>query len=83
VTVPPLASPAVPITGVNLGFIRALGEKFVDGNCNEFNPIGFNRSDTAFMPCQRPVHVLDADRLAARALFQIRTRHAKVPVPRT
>ena len=33
----------VPTTPVDLGFIRALGDKFVDANCNEFNPVGFNR----------------------------------------
>ena len=65
--VPPPALPAGPTTGVNLGFIRALGDKFVDGNCNEFNPVGFNRSDMASMPLQRPL--LDADCMAARALY--------------
>lgn len=43
----PRALPAVPAPstagGIDLGFIGALGTKFVDANCNEFNPVGFNR----------------------------------------
>ena len=54
VPVPPASSVAVPpalpsapppsvAAGADLGFIGALGNKFVDANCNEFNPVGFNR----------------------------------------
>ena len=40
---PALVPPPATADGIDLGFIRALGSKFVDGNCNEFNPVGFNR----------------------------------------
>ena len=43
----PPALPSVPApataSGIDLGFIGALGNQFVDANCNEFNPVGFNR----------------------------------------
>jgi len=57
---PALPSVPAPSTanGVDLGFIGALGNKFVDANCNEFNPVGFNRC------CER-----SACQLSQRALF--------------